>query len=415
MHIRQMPASEFLRKLVDILNRVVPGPITLRVEFSVPVLNATFAAAAGQLKEEPNLVSMLETLQACSFIVCTTANVSTTPTGAHASGLLLTYGATDVSGVFQLVTPSPCRDVLIMLLGALKDSFSLFSPGAIASVGADDCAAKTLRAHEIALASLESHSLQLQTALTKIAAEQEERVHRREADLEARFRERADTLESEHKKKSEALEAGFAAKEAALALREKDFETRRGEFETREARFVRRSLQEKEQGLLEATKTTKLSRETVSKRKPIHVVLWALLAAGFAGFIPAVLDTLHGANDWRVFARLASSFGVIVTTFFYYLRWMDRWFREHADIELFAGKYGADMVRAAWIAELMAETRQEDKQAELPPLLLEALTRDLFRPVATTPEQLHPMESAMKAIKGPVEIETKGGKLKIGK
>jgi hypothetical protein len=87
-----------------------------------------------------------------------------------------------------------------------------------------------------------------------------------------------------------------------------------------------------------------------------------------------------------------------VTTFVYYLKWNDRWFREHADAELAATRYKADIYRASWLAELVLEA-QTEADAELPPELIAAFGRNLFVDPGPTKESEHPIEAISSLVK----------------
>lgn len=79
-------------------------------------------------------------------------------------------------------------------------------------------------------------------------------------------------------------------------------------------------------------------------------------------------------------------------TLLYYAKWSNRWFREHADAELQARNYKADMLRASWLAELVSEWASDGKAP--PTDILEVFSRNLFQASASTDVE-HPVDSLL--------------------
>ena len=105
-----------------------------------------------------------------------------------------------------------------------------------------------------------------------------------------------------------------------------------------------------------------------------------------------------------LFFPLAASSVTLVTTFVYYLKWNDRWFREHADAEFNAKRYKADILRASWIAELVGEWERENPNRELPAQLVEAFARNLFRDIGSSSVNEHPLDELMGLMKRATSI-----------
>ena len=68
----------------------------------------------------------------------------------------------------------------------------------------------------------------------------------------------------------------------------------------------------------------------------------------------------------------------------FFIKWNDRWFRQHADAEFMLKQYELDVRRASWVVEMALEWAEE-QETELPPGLLDHLARNLF----VHPHQAH--------------------------
>jgi hypothetical protein len=109
---------------------------------------------------------------------------------------------------------------------------------------------------------------------------------------------------------------------------------------------------------------------------------------------------------------MATGTVTLFATLIYYLKWNDRWFREHAEGEFASKRYKSDMLRASWLAELVSE-RAQAKQPDLPPELLEAFTQNLFRGSTPLAEAEHPFEQLTSLIKHAKELKIGKGELSL--
>lgn len=82
---------------------------------------------------------------------------------------------------------------------------------------------------------------------------------------------------------------------------------------------------------------------------------------------------------------------------FVYIRWVDQWFRQHADEEFRLKRMSLDVDRASWVVETAMEWQAQNK-AEIPPQLLEQLTRDLFMTSGQSTGVRHPAEDLANAV-----------------
>ncbi len=62
---------------------------------------------------------------------------------------------------------------------------------------------------------------------------------------------------------------------------------------------------------------------------------------------------------------------------FFYIRWLNRWFHQHADAEFELKQFQLDIDRASWLVETVLEWKASKDEA-IPDTLLTSLTRNLF-------------------------------------
>jgi hypothetical protein len=116
--------------------------------------------------------------------------------------------------------------------------------------------------------------------------------------------------------------------------------------------------------------------------------------------------------EWRLLPFLPAASVTLVTTFVYYLKWNDRWFREHAENEFAAKQYQADILRASWVAELVSEW-QAEANSDLPAELVTAFTRNLFRETGGARESEHPLEAITGMMKRVTAVTVGKGSLSV--
>lgn len=174
-------------------------------------------------------------------------------------------------------------------------------------------------------------------------------------------------LEADERQRKEAQEE--------LQRKEAELQQRIAEFENRVSKLVRRDLQEKLTKLLDEFGTFKLSADTARKRRPVTIATFVMITAFIVLAVIAGYDYLT-TLDWHYLPTASTGVLGFSATMLFYLKWSDRWFREHADEEMLSKRYKADMLRASWIAELAAEWEKEGKEA--PREMLEVFARNLF-------------------------------------
>jgi hypothetical protein len=207
-------------------------------------------------------------------------------------------------------------------------------------------------------------------------------------------------LEQEQQQRLDKLQQNFEEKDAALKQREESLETRSKELDDRASRHVRRQIRKEFlEKLASREEQFRLSKSTNTKRIGIHLQFWLLLivafAIGYFGFRAVTADP----KDPYAYVRLLIGIIGFAAASVYYLRWTDRWFRQHADEEFRLRRLGLDFDRASWIVEMALEWKQE-KQEEIPRELIDRLTANLFLTGEASEALRHPAEDLAAALLG---------------
>ncbi len=211
--------------------------------------------------------------------------------------------------------------------------------------------------------------------------------------------------------------AEIAAQVARLAAdreqMEMEFKARSDALDVRNPKAVRRDLTKQLIATMTEMEAVGLSKDTSKKRRPIHAFVWTLLtAAAVLCWVMASRLSSSQSVDWQLLLPLSAGFLAFVGTTVYYLKWNDRWFREHADVEFSAKQYKADVLRAAWAAELVHEWANESK-GDLPDELLAACTTGLFKHGAPSRVNEHPIDQLVALVKDVNAIEVGKGVVSV--
>lgn len=183
-----------------------------------------------------------------------------------------------------------------------------------------------------------------------------------------------ESLRKEHESKLDALK------------REVDsLEARRKELDDRDYMHARRAIRN---DLRELIKTREqqfsLTSDTRRLRIPVHVAMVFLLAGlllvnGVYLAQIASLDIPSSSTQVLLWAFGKQSVAAIafIATLLFYVRWMNRWFEQHAAAEFLLKQFALDIDRASWVVETAMEWRR-DQKSEMPGTLIEGITRNLF-------------------------------------
>ncbi|MFT3836395.1 MAG: hypothetical protein QM723_05295 [Myxococcaceae bacterium] len=379
--------------MLDILKRLFPGQ-TLRFTLasSLDGVQGTVETSPEQFPNGQPLVDLVKALRAHDFITCVTFNVHLLSNG-QVQVLSFSCPANQPAGQFTIYQPSGqfSRAIQATLVDELRKAFTVSDFATATAASNDDVYRKALHEREVMVAELASVMRKLQDQLAEMAVSERENRRQQEAEIQAQHRKQSEEFAAQRTKLTQDLDERRRADQAELDSKREAFREEQGRFETQKATYMRRDLLKRIEAALAEAQKPQTSAATNSKRRGVHVALGGLIAVSGTAAAVCLKVLLTEAFDWHMLLPLGSSLAVLVSTLVYYVRWMDRWFREHAEQEFGASKYKADMLRASWIAELSAEIREHDN-AELQPALLSALTHGLFVTPGSPPLR-HPLEA----------------------
>ena len=209
------------------------------------------------------------------------------------------------------------------------------------------------------------------------------------------------SLTASFDKTKQELQATHERRSADLEAREQNLESRRQELDDRSARHARReqsqALQKK---ISERSTRFGLTTDTRKKRWPIHGIFALLLAVSGGAIARSLLFPQapeHEVLFWLEAARLPVGVLGFGLTAVFYIRWHDRWFRQHADQEFRLQQLALDVDRAGYATEMLLEW-QESQRGEMPAVMLDRLTAGLFTDQTTAARARHPAEDVTSAL-----------------
>lgn len=242
-----------------------------------------------------------------------------------------------------------------------------------------------------------------------LALQQGERHQKREEQLDARHH----IAEEELRARQQSLDAEHRSRITSLEEREREHQRQVAEHDTRESTAVRRELLVKLEQLLDKGKEIQISDTTVDKRRLVHLLCaLAMLASATLVAYFAVKVAAEPDPRWHHITPLSAGVLLFASTLIYYVKWIDHWFREHARAEFQNRKLRSDIVRASWLAELIFEGR--DKNKELPDLLVARFSDGLFLEASDRGVE-HPTESAVGFLQKISSIKLGQGTLEVTK
>lgn len=237
------------------------------------------------------------------------------------------------------------------------------------------------------------------------------------AKLDAQFEKDRDKLNEEYSKKNDAID------KRKLELDEREAEIDASD-NTAARRQIRKDLLEEIQ---KRSEKFALTAGTERLRWPVHLVSLLIIISAIAGAyyfgekIPVASDSINIAYVIMLLKPLGLTF-VAVGTAFFYLRWLNRWFEQHAQAEFKLKQFQLDIERASWLVETALDwDAKQDK--ELPKELLEGLSKNLFHFDEDKIDQVrHPVDELASALMGTAskvrlnlggnEVELDGKRLK---
>jgi hypothetical protein len=242
-------------------------------------------------------------------------------------------------------------------------------------------------------------------------------IHERQKQLDAQFDEKVEKLRTEVKGEREALKVEFDGKAAELEGKSEALKKREAEFDTRESKYLRRELR-KDMLTRLATLSEKFELTQGTRKLRLPITAFTLVFMAFfatmtvlsfvqtTDIIKVAGQDLTKLNWWQLGFLVLKQLGFAAAFLggaWFYIKWNDRWFRQHADAEFMFKQLELDINRASWVVEMALEWKDE-KGRELPPELLDRLTRNFSDKQHSTPmklkhrQNLHPFCSGLPPI-----------------
>lgn len=164
---------------------------------------------------------------------------------------------------------------------------------------------------------------------------------------------------------------------AQIEEEKQKLEAREKSLDDRDNMHARRAIREDlKKRLQEYAVDFTLTTQTKQLRWPLHVTVWlSLLALGAAIAYCWWLMGQHFDLTLLIKSSLLTIAALGILT--WYIRWMNRWFDQHADAEFRLKQFGLDVDRASWVVETAMEWRASQHGA-IPSHLLESISRNLF-------------------------------------
>ena len=251
--------------------------------------------------------------------------------------------------------------------------------------------------HQSMLERLETTATTLVENLGQHAERLQSKFDEKEATREQEIRQHKDSLDSDHKRSVERLQE-----------KERKLEARLQEIDNRDNTHVRRELRgELIREIRSRSEKFRLTEGTNKLRGPVHAACifgMGILGLG-ATYFAMQLNAAMGSADTLYIAVIALkqvglTLGIVALGFFY-IRWLNRWFDQHARAEFELKQFQLDIDRASWLVETAFEWKTHEGQP-LPDALLNSLTRNLFAHVDEVPTEhlKHPADVLASALLG---------------
>jgi uncharacterized membrane protein len=241
-------------------------------------------------------------------------------------------------------------------------------------------------------------------AITSWTVRQAEAAEQRKLELIAETQSEREKLRSTHE-----------ARETQLKQYAEELVQKRRDLDDRDYMHARRAIRGDLQKLV-ATREAKfgLTPSTRRMRLPIHLALvLAIVVLCAVNVIFYFQFRELEVKEWQVafwaFLKQGLSVAALVGAILYYARWMNRWFEEHANAEFLLKQFQLDVDRASWVVETALEWKRVHS-AEIPPSLLEGITKNLFAERDRHTEKLNAADDLASALIGSAsQLKLKAG------
>ena len=257
---------------------------------------------------------------------------------------------------------------------------------------------------EDSLKTLHEGAIQLRT-------EQEKQV---QAEREA--------LQTEFDKRKSELDRGTEERKSELDRKERELEEKTKDVDARESKYVRREIRQKiKERLQEEIQITDRTRNLRWSIYGLFIVLLLVFGVGTVATAIEGFKTLFSGDQLNVTQAIAVAVkqvtfaAVFTSTAIFFIRWQNRWFEKNVAEEFRLRWLELDIERASWVLEMALEWREgaEGAETELPPVILERFTHNLFVDVNEAEKALlHPTEQLAAQLLGvaaEVKLKAPGG------
>ena len=229
--------------------------------------------------------------------------------------------------------------------------------------------------HQSMLERLETTATTLIQNLAEFEQQQQSKFQANEVKRTEKLQKHKEKLDKEQEDKNKAFDE-----------RERELNERTAEIDNRDNTHVRREL--RRDLLAEIQKRSdefKLTKGTSDLRWPIHVACFIGLLVITCGaiFYANQLTDFIGVPEFQTLPFVVLTIKQVALTLgavglgFFYIRWLNRWFQQHAKVEFELKQFQLDIDRASWLVETALEWKTSEGDA-IPDTLLTSLTRNLF-------------------------------------
>ena len=414
LHTIAFSAHEGLDKFISVAQEWAPkSNFYFSIETNISGLQFAANSSPQELLKNPELIKFRKQIEDRKSIRCTKALLRI----GNDNNQAVNYKTSDgVVGEFTLTLQS-AQEAIPRIVTALEDQFTVTDYIDLIRTNSPAIDDSAIQLRERSAADLEKQLNKLADFLTDMAKREAEQREELQVKLETAYQERRDKLDEEQRDRlaefeefksteSDKLTSLRKQEEARLSNQKKQLDDERAAFNLKNEQGVRRNLLIEIQKVLADAEVHNASPETQRKRTIIHrtilgIILTALSFAGLSIW-KLYFSTTNATTDWHYWLVYGSSMLTLISTAIYYLKWNDRWFREHANAEFAAKRYKSDILRASWLAELAGEWKKNDK--ELSPLLIDAFSKNLFSDISTTDPSDHPMDEMTNLLKKATDV-----------
>lgn len=299
----------------------------------------------------------------------------------------------------------------------------------------EDVAFLELNKFDSANESLQALTIQRTQNLEKAAESLIYDLTEKQKELNDYFQEKHkklhEELEKERKKKDSEVSKLRTELEAKEEVRRESYLTKENDLSQREAsilndasRDVRRQLQATIKETIDNHSCIELSEKTEDKKnnviKSINKLQNVFMTILCIALTLLMLHTINipgfsestKVNIYFYFIPISSSLIGYISTVIYRIRFESRWLNDHKLLEENNIHFEEDILRAAWLSELIFEWQKENTESShkspFPEKLIEVYSKNLFDRVNYAEAVKHPVEDI-------AELGKKFSKVKIGK